>query len=305
MVKKEATIMNRIIEHQNDRHILEMLSAQRNLYRKAKQWRNVRFFVCVFSVLVISMMKAIWNDSNGMAIILSLTVFLTLLSGPVFNKQVDKRRELASRIRQLLDIELFGQTWDEDYYGKKPTPEEVFDNKSKMISNDLLDWYDKGIGEVQDLNTAILLCQRENLCYDSHIRSSFTKFCVLIAVLVCFCIISVGAIINRGDMLSIITFGLIPITPVVRWIQSVKNEDSKDRGTRDILESLVAKEMEIVMKGKAVHVTELKRIQNLMFSHRRDGYLVPEWYYKINRKKSETRAAYSIRDFLDKSTLVK
>ena len=106
-------------------------------------------------------------------------------------------------------------------------------------------------------------------------------------------------------MLSIITFGLIPITPVVRWIQSVKSEDSKDRGTRDILESLVAKEMEIVMKGRAVHVTELKRIQNLMFSHRRDGYLVPEWYYKINRKKSETRAAYSIRDFLDKFTLVK
>ena len=70
MIKKEATIMNRIIEHQNDRHILEMLSAQRNLYRKAKQWRNVRFFVCVFSVLVLSMMKAIWNDSNGMAIIL-------------------------------------------------------------------------------------------------------------------------------------------------------------------------------------------------------------------------------------------
>lgn len=298
-------IMNKIIEHQNDRHILEMLSAQRNLYRKAKQWRNARFFVCVFSILLLSIIKAIWNNCNGMAIALSMAVFLTLLSGPVFNKQVDKRRELASRIRQLLDIELFGQQWDECYYGKKPTPEEIFDNKSKKISNELLDWYDKGIGEVQDLNTAILLCQRENLYYDSHIRSSFTKSCTLFAVLVCLCIFVTGAIINSGDMLSIITFGLIPITPVVRWILSVRSEDSKDRGTRDTLESLVTKEMETVMKGKAVHVTELKRIQNLMFSHRRDGYLVPEWYYKICRKKSETRAAYSIRDFLNKYTLEK
>lgn len=76
------------------------------------------------------------------------------------------------------------------------------------------------------------------------------------------------------------------------------NEDSKDKEVRDSLESLVTKEMDFAMKVKPVHVTELKRIQNRMFIHRRDGYLVPDWYYDVCRKKSEDRAAYSVQDFL-------
>ena len=76
------------------------------------------------------------------------------------------------------------------------------------------------------------------------------------------------------------------------------NEDSKDKEIRDSLESLVAKEMDNAMKGKPVHFTELKRIQNWMFMHRRDGYLVPDWYYNVCRWKSEERAAYSVKDFL-------
>ena len=290
--------MNKIIEHQNDQTILDKLSAQRNLYSAAKRWRNARFICCVFLIVVLSVLKSIWSDCSVLAIILAFAIFISLLLGPVFNNQINKRRNLAARIQQLLDIELFDQPWDEYLCGRQPAAEDVFDHKSTKIPANLYDWYDKGIGEVQDQNTAVLLCQRENMRYDSHIRTAFTKLCKWAAVIVCLGIIVTAVLIYKTDILSVVMFGLIPIMPIVRWIQAVMNEDSKDKEVRDSLESLVAKEMDNAMKGKQIHVTELKRIQNWMFMHRRDGYLVPDWYYIVCREKSEDRAAYSVKDFL-------
>lgn len=292
--------MNKIIEHQNDQSILDKLSAQRKLFSAAKRWRNARFICCVFLIVVLSVSKSIWGDNAILAIILAFAVFISLLLGPVFNKQINERKNLAARIQQLLDIELFGLPWEESLCGQQPTAEDVFDNKSSKIPENLYDWYDRGIGEVDDLNTAILLCQRENMRYDSHIRSAFTKLCKWMAAIVCMGIIVTAVILYKTNLLSVVMFGLIPITPIVRWIQSVMNEDSKDKGSRDALESLVSKEMGNAMAGKPVHVTELKRIQNLMFTHRRDGYLVPDWFYCVCRKNSEDRASYSVQDFLNK-----
>lgn len=289
---------NRIIENQNNQCILDKLSAQRNLYSKAKLWRNARFIVCVLSILVLSVLKAIWVDNKAIAITLLLTVFVTLLLSPLFNKQINQKRDLAARIQQLLDIELYGLAWDDILCGGKSTEEDVYDHKSETIPEDLYDWYDKGISEVRDLNTAILLCQRENLRYDSHIRNSFNNLCKLIAFFICVGILIAGVIINWNDLLSIIVFGLIPITPVVRWIQSVDSENSKDKAVREGLESLVTKGMEKAMKGKTITEKELISIQNYLFVHRREEYLVPDWYYSICREDSEARAAYSVKDFL-------
>ena len=291
--------MNKIIELQNDQTILDKLSAQRNLYSAAKRWRNVRFICCVVVIVVLSILKSIWSDNSSLALILALAVFISLLLGPVFNKQINKRRYLAARIQQLLDVELFGLSWDENLCCPQPTAEDVFDHKSAKITADLYDWYDKGIGEVEEQNTAVLLCQRENMRYDSHIRSSFTSLCKWMAAIVCIGIIVAAVILYKTDFLSIVMFGLIPITPIVRWIQSVTKDDSKDKGVRDALESLVSEEMGNAITGKPVHVTELKRIQNLTFTHRRDGYLVPDWYYRVCREKSEDRAGYSVQDFLN------
>lgn len=290
--------MNKIIEHQNDQSNLDKLSAQRNLYNSAKCWRNARFVCCVLVIIVLSILKSIWNDSPALAIILALAIFVSLILGPVFNRQINRRRNLAARIQQLMETELFDLPWDEYLCGRKPTAEEVYNYKSKKIPDKLHDWYDTGIGEVQDLNTAVLLCQRENIRYDSHIRTAFTRLCKWVALIACLGIVVAAIFIYKTDVLSIVMFGLIPITPIVRWIQALMNEDGKDKEIRESLESLVTKEMDNAMKGKTVHVTELKRIQNWMFMHSRDGYLVPDWYYGVCRQKSEDRAAYSVQDFL-------
>lgn len=292
--------MNKIIEHQNDQIVLDRLSAQRNLYSAAKRWRNLRFLLCVLTIVILSVIRAFFFDNQTMAIILVLVVFVSLLLGPVFNKQISKNRTLAARIQQLLETELFELPWEESICGLQPMAEDVFDHKSSNIPARLYDWYDKGIGDVQDHNTAVLLCQRENMNYDSHIRSSFTRLCIWSGIILCVGIAAIAIILYKDDILSIIMFGLIPITPIVRWIQSVRNEDERDRGVRSTLGALIKEEMENALKGKAVRQSVLKQIQNNMFTHRKEGYLVPDWYYCVCRAKSEDRAAYGVQDFLTK-----
>ena len=292
--------MNSIIEHQNDQHILDKLSAQRNIYSEAKCWRNIRFIVCVLSVIVLSVMKAIWSDNKTITIVLLVTVFISLLLGPVFNLQIAKKKVLAARIQQLIDIYLFDLVWDDHLCGQQPTAEVILDHRDNPIPSDLYNWYDKGIGDIQDFKTAVLLCQRENLFYDSHIRTTYTNMCKRLAAILCMGIFITGVIIYHADIIPIIVFGLIPITPIIRWIQSVVNEDEKDKSAREMLESLVYKEMENAINGKPIHSTELKRIQGYMFIHRRDGYLVPDWYYKFSRSKSEARVAYSVQEYLER-----
>lgn len=290
--------MNKTIEHQNDQIVLDRLSAQRNLYSAAKRWRNLRFVLCVITIVVLSVIRAFFVDNQTIAIILGLAVFASLLLGPVFNKQIGRKRTLAARIQQLMETELFELPWEENLCGPQPIAEDVYNHKSSIIPDDLHNWYTVDIGKVQDHNTAVLLCQRENLKYDSHIRTSFTRMCLWFGIIACVAIAVVSFFLYKDDTLSIIMFGLIPITPIVRWIQSVLNEDGRDKSFRDALEALVKTEMENALKGKPVRVNVLKQIQNHMFQHRKEGYLVPDCYHNICRKQSEERAAYSVLDFL-------
>ena len=292
--------MNKIIEHQNDRIVLDRLSAQRNLYSAAKRWRNLRFVLCVFTIVVLSVIRAFFVDNQTIAIILGSVVFVSLLLGPVFNRQISRNRTLAASIQQLLETDLFEIPWDESLWGPQPMVEDVYDHRSSTIPPRLYSWYDKGIDAVQDHNTAVLLCQRENMNYDSHIRTSFTRLCLWCGILLCAGIAATAIYVYKDDVLSIIMFGLIPITPIVRWIQSVRNEDERDKSVRSTLGAQIKEEMEIALKGKPVRKSVLKHIQTNMFTHRKEGYLVPDWYYWVCLEKSEDRAAYSVQTFLAK-----
>ena len=292
--------MNSIIEHQNDQKVLDRLCAQHNLYNTAKRWRNLRFLLCVLTIVVLSFIRVVFIDNQTIAIVFSLAVFLSLLLGPMFNKQISRNRTLAARIQQLLETELFEIPWDENLWGPQPTAEDVYDHKSSNIPARLYDWYDKGIGVVQDHNAAVLLCQRENMNYDSHIRASFTRQCLWLGIILCIGIAATAFFLYKEDVLTVIMFGLIPITPIVRWIQSVRYEDERDKGVRSTLGTLIKVELDNSVKGRVVRQSVLKQIQNYMFIHRKEGYLVPGWYYCVCREKSEDRAAYSVQVFLAK-----
>lgn len=291
--------MNKIIEHQNDQTILDKLSAQRNLYKTAKGWKVLRFVLCVILIVALALLRVFNPDLSWVGITLTSLTFVSIIIGPVLDYLISRERNLAARIQQLLETELYGLDWNHHLWGSKPSYEDVYDHTSSKIPPHLHNWFKVGIGDIQDNNTAILICQRDCLKYDSYLRRRYYQLCVTIAIIFSVSIIVCGAI-KQNDWISFITFSLIPMTPTARWLLSVVMDEKNDKKARESLESMVNHEMKNALSGRPVHKTVIIQIQELMFTHRNAGYLIPEWLYCLFRKRLEARSSYSVNEFLAK-----
>ena len=155
--------MNKIIEHQNDQTILDKLSAQRNLYASAKRLRGLRFFIGVLLVVCLSVARFLFPDCEILEPALVIVSVVALIAEPLLEGFIGKKRTLAAQIQQRLDNALYGFDWDDCVCGKEPSDEIVCDKKDDVPADNLKNWYDVGIGDVEDERVAILLCQRENI----------------------------------------------------------------------------------------------------------------------------------------------
>lgn len=291
--------MNKIIEHQNDQSILDKLSAQRNLYANAKRLRGLRFFLGVLLVVCLSVLRSIFTDCHVIEQSLVIVTVVALVVEPLLESFIGKKRTLAAKIQQRLDNALYGFDWDECVCGKEPSDEDVCDFKNDVPADNLKNWYDVGIGEVVDENVAILLCQRENISYDSGLRIRYVALSAWVAG-----ILGTGVLVLSSlegwDMMRFLVFGVIPAIPIVQWFITIFQDNAEDKEHLGNLEDLVRDETDKALCGGRVAKKTLQKIQNLLYLHRKSGYLIPGWFYRMNRKKSEKRAAYSVKEFLAK-----
>ena len=173
--------MNKIIEHQNDQTILDKLSAQRNLYDEAKRLRGLRFSLGVVLVVCLSVARFLLPDNETLELALVIVSVVALVAELLLESFIGKKRTLAAQIQQRLDNALYGFDWDDCVCGKEPSDEIVCDKKDDVPADILKNWYDVGIGDVEDENVAILLCQRENISYDSGLRNRYVTLSAWIA----------------------------------------------------------------------------------------------------------------------------
>lgn len=291
--------MNTIITHQNDQSILDKLSAQRNLYNKAKRLRNVRFGLGVFLIVCLSVSRLIWADCEVVDTALVVATAVALIAEPLLESKINKRRVLAAKIQQRLDNELYGFEWDDCVCGREPFDELICDLKDDPVNDNLKDWYDVGIGSVEDDRVAILLCQRENISYDSGLRTWYVTLCAGVASILAV-LVMVLSFVEGWDMVRFLVFGILPAIPIVKWFMTIFQDNAADKEHLLSLEDLVKSETEKALSGGSVSMNTLQKIQNLLFLHRKSGYLIPSWFYKCKRKRSEQRAAYSVSEFLKK-----
>lgn len=291
--------MNAIISHQNDPSILDKLSAQRNLYNKAKTLRGVRFGLGVFLIVCLSVSRLIWVDCEAVETALIVATAVALITEPLLESTINKHRVLAAQIQQRLDNELYGFDWDDRVCGREPSDELICDLKDDLVYEKLKNWYDVGIGSVGDDRVAILLCQRENISYDSGLRSWYVTLCAWVASILAVLVITLS-FAEGWDMMKFLVFGILPAIPIAEWFITIFQDNASDNEHLLALEDLVKSETEKALSGGTVSKKTLQKIQNLLFLHRKSGYLIPSWFYKCKRKRSEQRAAYSVSEFLKK-----
>lgn len=288
-----------IIERQNEQSTLDKLSAQRKLYDMAKKLRTLRFVLCVVIIVCLSIARLILSECHEIESALIIVTTMALISEPILERYIDKYRTLAAQIQQRLDNELYGFEWDDCVCGKEPSDELVCDYKEAIINEKLYNWYDVNIGNVQDENVAVLLCQRENISYDSRLREWYVILNAWTTAILIFIVVYLS-FAEGWDLMTVLVFGVIPAIPIAEWFISIFKDNSVDKEHLESLELLVMKETNKVLAGRDVTKKTLMKIQNLLYLHRKSGFLIPNWFYHFKRKKSERRSAYSVQEFLKK-----
>lgn len=280
---------NKITELQNTCEIIDKLSAQRNLYEISKRFSKINFHMSVTVVILICLSKLIFTDCSILFKISSIYgVAIVLLRYIVIHLR-DKKRNLAARIQQMIDIELFGLTWNSVLCDAIPTHSEIYDYKKK--SEGLKDWYPICINGIER-SYAVLICQNTNMMYDKNLRNRFlnTSTCLCVMVIVICLIISFVRSLNIWDVFML---EIIPLQPLITWYFDLRKEIIRDISTIEKTEGIITKEIKNIEERKEVSEQNLQVIQDLIFKHRKQSFLIPTFFYNWFRNKSEEQMNYS------------
>ena len=290
--------MNDISRKQDLPENIDKLAAQRHLYSLAKRVSLFIFVVCIILPMVLAIFKFLFPNVEWYAKVVVLVSFLATIAKIVLGDIKKYRQNLAARIQQLLDCELFNLPWNDALCGNQPLPEEIFKYKEGMPRELLLSWYGSEIESLPH-EYAVLVCMRTNVVYDKGIRRYYQRLCTgmaIIAAVLVFC----SGLIADVTLWSLFLYGIIPLMPVVSWFVDVKNQYRKNMAALDKLQSLINAGLEKAYAKGEVSMQSLMTIQNFMYIHRNSSYVIPDVIYNKKRDESEMATAYSVHQICEK-----
>lgn len=281
---------NNIATKQNEQTFIDRLAAQRHLYSKAKRLSNLLFVVCVLVPVLLAIAKVVFPDCvNLPKVIVVYSVVATLLR--IWLKDLTTERKLlAARIQQLFDCDLFGLQWNKALCGPMPKPEEVHRETKGASYNKLQNWYEPIVSRLP-LSVGALVCMRTNVVYDQSLRKSYSTLCYVLTALAIIAVATLGMLNNTG-MWDAFLYGIVPLMPLVTWGIDLYKQHKANYKALCNIEPIIEDGLNQAKNSHDVGQRTLEEIQNFIFLHRKTSYLIPDLFYKMNRKRNEAAAYY-------------
>lgn len=295
---------NRILEKQNEPRFIDMLSAQRHLYNVAKRWNTVQLCFCVIIVICINFIKLLLPKDLYLLsfsyedIIHWITIYgvIVLMLQNCLAAKISSHKLLAARIQQLFDCCLFQLHWNKALCGDKPQPEEISRNLGKEEVDKLYDWYSLEINPLNEVKSA-LVCMRSNVYYDYGIRRLYMKGMDYMMWAILFLLVVAFGIQNT-NWWDIVVMGIVPLLPATKWLYDVHEQNITNLKSLENIKSILASAFDKARNQETINSFDLEQIQNFIFIHRKNSFLIPSWVYKLLRKQSEKDMNYSVKQII-------
>lgn len=279
-----------IYEKQSDSLIIQCLFAQRKKYSQAKLVAGAYFVLCVVAVCAFAVLKSTTGNDviTGLSIGLS---FATFFAAFPINNCISKIRTEAAGIQQYIDTTLYSSNQYSHLNSKWNCPltkDRIIEMVSKYPKSGLTDndkWYEDY--STCNYSKQILLCQKENLRWDSDLRKKYALAYKVIMYVIIVSIFVVATIINPSflNFLSIALWCL----PFVKYLWSfnnhMKEDDDRITKLKNEADNLL-NNYGLVLDGDELIQKEIK-LQNGIFEHRKQALLIPDFFYKICRPKQQ------------------
>jgi hypothetical protein len=290
----------RIAERQNDDTALRLLLAQRRLYSRAKKWQGLRWIGLLLLGVAAPFVSVIWPAT---AVTIGGVTGAWLFVGRTILAWAETRAMTkAAAVQEELDIYIFDMPRTinrtampslEDIAALVGPTDEI---RSSAAKEKLLDWYPI---DVRSSGTeTVAIAQRANASYtDRLIRTSvFVWAAVTIAWLALLIVVAALSKLAFGLILLGVIFPVLPAAlDVLEYLRSTWRA-ARDRGD-------LARTIEARLKDKNDRVSgqDLLSWQVQMYDLRRTTPQLPDWLYKLTRKRNEA-AMHSAADQLRESS---
>lgn len=273
--------MNRIIESQNEKKMVDLLKLQKYTYGRVSFLSTLCFITCVILPLALTII-------NQLVIATTWQAFFNLLIGTLaisilfFNDGIKNVKEYAAKVQAMFENTVFGFKVE----NISPTLNEMLvksKNKKVQKQKGLEDWYPQKYADLEK-NKAIFYCQLSNVKWDKALRSYYKCF-ILIATIVSVLVVLIIAIFFYITVLEFISHAAVVMPIIVYVAQFYVAYTGSSKEQKELLSFC----REIEKRGKFA-AGELQSIQNKLFQFRRNTVKIPNWFFYIFRSKQQAEA---------------
>jgi len=283
---------NTLYQDQQAPEMKVLLGAQKRLYYEGKRQNAWIFLAALLSAIIAPVIIAYLPEAKtGVGITVGIASFVVSL---LTKKGPEKKREKAAKIQEEFDTRLFGMAWNESLCGPKVDKFDISAANGRLKTDrenvDLIPWY----SDYSSLSPsqAVLHCQGENLWWDRSLRKRYAGLLsVLLIALVAWGVAWAAGILQL-NLLESITEVFLPMSGLglvfyFAWQEHRKVAAEQERTAtegRRISDTYLDQQ-------KEVPPAELRRLQDAIFKNRTSSPLVPEWFFKFNRKYLEKQSS--------------
>lgn len=280
--------MNNLYTKQTEEGLLRLLAAQKQAYTEGKRINVLIYMVGLLSAIAIPIVTKYFPDFNiSIAIVGGLfSVFVAFVLGDL----PKKKAEVGAKIQEEFDTELYDLSWNESLAGNKVSQHEVqkLANRLKDRSNVSKDrpWYQDY--SKLDHSHAVLHCQQENLFWDSTQKTRFSVFILatagLLLILGWVWGFEVMGLNHKGYLVQV----FFPMSGFLIFAYKT-NRSNFEMTLRQAEHAAEARlQSEAYNKSEAEIPSEfLRKLQDSLFNMRKNGFLIPDIFYKMIQKRQE------------------
>lgn len=276
--------MHDIYTKQNSPEFLERFRAQGRTYDRAKNYSQYIILFSILVVVVLSILGIIYPKNFVIETISILYGIVSTVACFVLDTIRSKRKNLAARIQQLIDSELFDIPW-ERHWGEKPTLDEIQKAAKGEPQDRFVNWYELAITRVCK-EAAVVICFRCNFNYDERLR---TKFMQILNLSFWSLVILMSALCYYADygFRNILTNGVAPALPLIMYYVTTMIQLCEDKSNLEKLRSDVITMQENLIADRYVAKKDYSSIQTMILHNRESCLDIPSCIYNKYRTANE------------------
>jgi len=284
--------MNQIIENQNKPEFIRLLKAQRIAYSISKRYSSVEYLIIFISMgLPLYLIFQPTSDQQSFIIIISgILIIISIL----LDSFLKNRTSIASKIQEEFDSNLYDLKWNDLLCEEKVENETIIKLSKNYFENDLKDWYSKEIKSNLDHEIAVLFCQKSNVYWDKDLRKKYNVFLYGLLVVYYVLFFIIGYVKNIP--FETFTLLILPSLTFLKFQIQLINNQNQIINKKEIITNKINFFFNNYKSNKSKPLqTDLRELQNAIFSLRCHISKIPNWFYKIYKNSHESLTNESIR----------